>query len=102
MSDDENAPNGSGGHKPSNAMAAKVSKELFELVAELGDNRRRQISVETRITGLAHVIGRGVPFGPEQAEQVAAAIVENGDIDHERGSSMYTHAERIRRAANGG
>jgi hypothetical protein len=99
---DENAPNGSGGHKPSSPLAGKVSNELFELVAELAENRRRQISVETRITGLAHVIARGVPFGPEQAEQVGAVIIENGDLDHERGSSMYAHAERIKRAANGG
>lgn len=101
MSDD-NQINGSGGHKPSSPLADKVSGELFELVAELGDNRRRQTSVETRITGLARVIARGVPFGPEQADQVAAVLTENGDLEHERGSKMYDHAARIRRAANGG
>jgi len=98
---DDNQTNGSGGHRPSSTVANRVATELFELVAELADNRRRQISVETRITGLAHVIGRGVPFGEEQAEQVAAVIQENGDLEHERGSKMYMHADRMRAAGKG-
>lgn len=85
--------NGSGPHK---TLGEKVAAGLFELVGELAANRRAQEVQEVRITGLARVLARGVPFAPEHAEQVAEVITQQGDLEHERGSKMYASAAEFR------
>lgn len=97
-----NGSNGSGAHGPSSIIGETVAAQLFELVSELGENRRAQMVQETRIIGLAGVIQRGVPFGPEQAEQVADVIKEAGDLTHARGSLLYDKSKAIRAAGKGG
>lgn len=99
----DSTSNGSGAHSggPPGPMGDKVARELFELVAELGENRRQQVSTETRILGLARVLMRGIPFGPEQADDVADVITSQGDLEHARGSKLYAHAARIRGAGKG-
>jgi hypothetical protein len=95
-----NGTNGSGPHGPGD-IGDKVAAALLELVVELGENRRLQMAQETRMIGLARVIGRGVPFGPETAEQVAGVIREAGDLAHERGSILYLKADRIGETGKG-
>lgn len=84
------------GHDTS-SLGDKVARELFELVEELGANRKQQMTVETRILGLARVLqGKRAAFGPEHAEQVSDVIKSQGDLDHARGSKSYARAERVR------
>ena len=109
MPDDSNASNGSGAHPT--PIGEKVAGHLFELVAQLAENRQAQLVQETQLTGLARVIQFGalgvdgqratIPFGEEQAEQVANVIKEAGDLTHVRGSLLYDKAEAIRAAGKG-
>lgn len=103
---EDNGSNGSGAHPT--PIGEKVASQLFELVGELAKNRQAQLVQETQLTGLARVIQFGtlgpdgqratIPFGPEQAEQVANVIEEAGSLTHSRGSLLYEKAERIRSA----
>lgn len=105
MSDNPTNGNGSkanGSGPADTSIGAQVARQLFGLVAELAENRRAHAAQEIRITGLAQVIGRGIPFGSEQAEEVAAVIQEAGDIDHARGSLMYDRATAVRRVRKAG
>ncbi len=78
----------------------RVAAQLFELVVELSESRRLQMVQETRITGLARVIKSGkVPFGPEQAHEVANVIQEAGDIDGLRMAKNHAKADKIRAVA---